>query len=67
MCDECDTIWLDPTDTNVEKAIFADPPDFLVPDLQCSLYRTRWSTKQEIEQRGWKNYIAGEGKALNEL
>jgi hypothetical protein len=66
LCDECDSAWLDPATITAQEARFPDPPDFLVPGVQCSLYRTRWATRQEIVQRGWERYIAGEGKALNE-
>jgi len=66
MCDECDSVWLDPTTTTDQAAQFTEPPDFIVPGLPCSLLRSRWATRQEIAQRGWADHIAGEGKALNE-
>lgn len=66
MCEECDSVWLDPITIIAEAAIFTESPDFVVPGVGCSLLGSRWATRQEIEQRGWVNYIAGEGKAMNE-
>lgn len=65
-CDECDTVWLDPQEVNASQALYPSPPDFRVPNLDCSLRQSRWATREEVTRRGWDVYIAGEGPALNE-
>jgi hypothetical protein len=68
MCDECDTVWLDPKKVDTEHALYPSPPEFIIPILRCSIKspEARWATRQEIARQGWEGYIAGEGQALDE-
>ena len=68
MCDECSRIWRHPDALDDEHALFAEPPDFLVPGLDCSVKapQGRWATRSEVESFGWSAYIRGDGKALGE-
>jgi hypothetical protein len=68
MCDECNRIWLHPERLEADHALFAEPPDFLVPDFECSIRAplSRWATRAEIELYGWSTFIQGDGKALDE-
>ncbi len=62
LCDECDSVWLDPTDVNPKKVIYPKAPDFIVPGLDCSILapHSRWADKDEIIEKGWTKFIAGE-------
>lgn len=68
MCDECDSLWLNPEKINARDVIYASAPGFIIPNLECRLNGdySGWASREEIEARGWVNHIAGEGKALNE-
>lgn len=66
MCDECDSVWLDPEEINSETVIYPASPDFLIPELKCSTINSRWATDAEIENMGWTEYIAGEGIAMDQ-
>lgn len=60
VCDECYAVWIDPKERSVASALFPDMHDFTIPGLNCSLAGARWSTREEIQQKGWEIYIAGE-------
>jgi hypothetical protein len=68
MCDECNRIWKRPDELEDAHALFAEPPDFLIPGLECSARapQSRWATQSEVMSYGWSAYIRGEGKALDE-
>lgn len=68
LCDECDTVWLDPQQIDAEHALYPTEPDFIVPTLDCSISApaSRWATRAEVELRGWGQYIAGEWHAPDE-
>jgi hypothetical protein len=59
VCDECYAVWIDPRETSVECALFPNVHDFTVPELNCSLAGARWATKEEIEEKGWGDYVVG--------
>ena len=65
MCDECGTVWLDPTKVDDEHALYLSSPEFIIPALNCSL-AARWATQEEIASKGWDRYIRGESQALDE-
>lgn len=58
LCDECDSIWLDPTKTDEQEAIFASAPDYKIPGLQCALFgeAADWATESEIHAYGWGGF-----------
>lgn len=61
MCDECDALWATPDNWTKTPAVYAQPPDFLVPGVDQSIAPpARWATAQEVEARGWSEYVAGE-------
>lgn len=66
MCDECDSIWLEPNLVEVDNVIYLEPPDFVIPSLNCSLLNSRWASREEVNRKGWGKYYGGEGKALDE-
>lgn len=66
MCDECDSIWLEPNTVRSDNVIYTEPPHFIVPMLDCSILNSTWASRDDIYKKGWKNYIGGEGKALGE-
>lgn len=67
MCDECDAVWLEPTETSAASALFPEGPDFRVPGCTFTVGGTgaRWATWDEVAAAGWKEYVKGEGKALD--
>jgi hypothetical protein len=69
LCDECDAIWLSPKKVSANQALFPTSPEFLVPSLQCSIKEppSRWATQEEVANKGWSSFIAGESKALGEV
>jgi Zn-finger nucleic acid-binding protein len=68
LCDECDSVWLDPELVLESNALFPQPPDFLVPNhaFSISAPKSRWATLREVEVRGWGGRVAGQGKAMDE-
>lgn len=66
MCDECDSIWLEPNAVRAENVIYVEPPHFIVPMSNCSILNSQWANRDEVYMKGWENYIRGEGKALDE-
>ncbi len=62
MCDECDAIWEHPDHLKAENYISAEPPDFYLPDIKCSVKAplSRWATREEVIKSGWQNFIIGE-------
>ena len=68
MCDECDTVWLRPQEVNASHALYPSPPEYLVPTLECSIKspHSQWAEEEDVAEKGWSTYVAGEGKALGE-
>jgi hypothetical protein len=68
MCDECDTVWLDPERRTAEDAVYAQSFSFEVPGLRVSIGggRAGWATRAEVESAGWQEHVAGETSALGE-
>jgi hypothetical protein len=65
MCDECDSVWLSPEHLDVDHVIIASPPEFIIPNLNCSIDSNKgsdWATRADIERYGWATYIAGESE-----
>ncbi len=60
MCDECDTIWLDPNKIDITNIIFPQPPDFRVLNFPYTIKspESRWATEHEIHQMGWSHFLA---------
>ena len=65
MCDECDSLWLDAGRLDQLDVVYAEPPEFRVPGLSCSIAKSRWATRAEVESAGWGDLVAGEGVALD--
>ena len=67
MCDECDSIWLDAERLQACNVVYAEPPEYLLPGLACSIAApsSKWATRTEVEACGWGDLISGEGKALD--
>lgn len=65
MCDECDSVWLNPTEVDADHAIYPSPPEYLV-STKCSLLWSQWATRDEVVKVKWDTYIAGESQALDE-
>jgi Zn-finger nucleic acid-binding protein len=68
MCDECDSVWLNPQEVDSNHALYPSPPDFLVPTLGCSAMKSlsQWASDEDVTKKGWMSYVAGKGKALDE-
>jgi hypothetical protein len=68
MCDECNTVWLDPRRVDSELALYPPPPDFVVPTLECSIkgQQALWAKKEDVAKKDWSGFVAGEAKALGE-
>jgi hypothetical protein len=68
MCDECDAVWLDPTDLTIEAARFPGIDSGEIPDLPFNIGggAAGWVTRAEVERAGWQGYIKGEGPALRD-
>lgn len=66
MCDECDSVWLDPERITEEYVLYTAPPDFSIPGLQCSIQSppARWASREEIIRKGWGSYIFREGNTF---
>lgn len=59
MCDECDSIWLDPNIIEATNVVYPVAPNFTIPGLTCSVKspQSRWATKQEIAKQKWLIFI----------
>ncbi len=68
MCDDCNSVWLQPDGVFADTALYPQAPDFVVPTLHCSIRRplSDWARREEIAQAHWEQFIYGEGKALDE-
>jgi hypothetical protein len=67
MCDECDSVWLDPSHVTASKVIHPDSATGLISSLKCGIgMGSRWATREEIERAGWGDLIAGEGSAMDD-
>lgn len=66
MCDECDSVWLDPDSVTANNVIYLESPNFEIPLQNCSMINSRWATRDEVCQRGWEKYCGRDGKALDE-
>ena len=65
ICEECSSIWQSPMDVGHGVIYAADPPDWHIPELRCGIGEgSRWATRQEIEDAGFGDSIAGESDAL---
>ncbi len=64
LCDECDACWL--TVDITLRPIFPAQPELPCPICTASLHSdsSRWATKDEVNQRGWLEFVKGEGEAL---
>jgi Zn-finger nucleic acid-binding protein len=68
MCDECDSVWLDPRELDSAHVIYPQPPDFVVaPHCSVASPRSRWATREEVAEAGWSGYVAGEGGSLDDV
>lgn len=67
MCDECDSIWLDPADISCSNVTYPTSPDFKIPNLNCSVKSpiSSWANKEEIEKYGWKAAIDRSGEEFD--
>src|SRR5689334_22325122 len=69
MCDECNSVWLDPATIQAENAHYPKPPNFVVPiTVDCSISKplSQWASRDEVDASHWSSFIHGEGKALDE-
>jgi hypothetical protein len=68
MCDECDAVWLDPTDLRMESVLYPGVHTFEIPGLPYKLDggAAGWATRAEVERAGWQGYIKSEAPALGE-
>lgn len=68
MCDECDSVWLNPQGLNSTHVAYPQPPEFVVaPHCSIASPRSRWATREEVAEAGWSGYIAGEGRSLDDV
>ena len=58
LCDECEAIWINPTDTSPQ---FSAPSTAVCPMCGSDLFDNlaHWSDTQEIGAAGWRNSVAG--------
>lgn len=67
MCDECGAVWLHPEKLEVENAIYPIAPLFIIVDkVSVAGACARWATLNDIEKRGWAQYITRTLQALDE-
>jgi hypothetical protein len=57
LCDECDSIWLDPELKDGSYA--SEHPEWLCPDSDRTLKspKSYWATEEQIKAIGWWQYI----------
>lgn len=62
MCDECETVWASPELISTSNALDAAPPRFEVAELGVAIAggSAGWANREEIEAKGWGEYLAGE-------
>jgi hypothetical protein len=67
MCDECHSVWLEPTRLEASAALTPEPPNFRVPGCTFSTASpgAKWATRDEITAAGWAAHVMGEGGALD--
>lgn len=60
LCDECGHLWMNPASVGNEDCLStAGHPEFQLPGGKVLLGDPpcRWATREEIEQRGWSQFI----------
>ena len=67
VCDECDSLWLDPTNINENNSIYCHKNDDFISEKNCyasSIKGAHWATIDEIKKAGLEKYIKGESSPL---
>jgi hypothetical protein len=62
LCDECGIVWDQPSIQQATPVQFFNDQDPALPGHSCSLGgdKSGWATRQEIDNAGFAEYIAGE-------
>jgi hypothetical protein len=62
MCDECEAVWLDPTQLSPGSALDAGPPDWTVGNTGAAVAggKADWASRADISAARWLPYVAGE-------
>lgn len=64
MCDECEAVWQDPSDTSLGAVLFPDSASWVVAvggaDRRLAGGGSGWATAEEIRRRGWTRWVCGE-------
>lgn len=68
LCDECDSIWIDPRQLDISHVVDHDLATGDIPGLSCSIARpkSRWATRAEVEAAGWADLVHGETRGPGE-
>ena len=68
MCDECNALWLDPTDLTIETLRYPGINSFEIPGVPYKVGggAAGWATRAEVERVGWQGYIKGEATGSGE-
>ena len=67
MCDECETIWVDPTKICEATLTFAVGPEFHVAELSINLKESHWATMEEISSHNLQGNVIKEAVPLGDL
>ena len=57
LCDECFSMWLDPADLGTDNVFSAKDAATVIPGTSSTLQRSHDSTEDELEARGWGDYV----------
>lgn len=58
MCEECNSVWLTPSEVESESPIYPEAPEFLLPDSKISISggNSGWASLEEIKSVGMGSY-----------
>ncbi|MEW4367044.1 hypothetical protein [Aliikangiella maris] len=58
MCEECNSVWINPVEVVDMNPIYPEPPDFLLPDSEISISGgdSGWASFEEIKSAGMSDY-----------
>jgi hypothetical protein len=63
MCDECESVWLDPQHISAEEAVDVQPPSFVVAQLGVSVAGVLAGWAGDAEASPWRTYVRQSGSA----
>jgi hypothetical protein len=64
MCEECNSVWLNPADIENKEPIYPRSPEFNIPELNVSMSGggSGWAAYEDITRAGMGNFVSYDRK-----